>query len=125
MKRLVTILAIFAVTVAAAVWSLCWLSACTEQLSSGLVQAAAAAEEDPDAALQMLEELQAYWDRSEPKIGLFVHEEILMEMSDQLERCAAFLRHGRTAEFQMEAELAVYAAHNLLHQQLPLPENIF
>lgn len=125
MKRLVTILSIFAVTLAAAVWSLGWLSQCTGHLTAELTQIAAAAEEDPDAALERMREVQDYWNRSEPKIGLFVHEEILLEMSGQLERCAALLRYGRIEEFRLEAELAVYAAQNLLHQQLPLPENIF
>ena len=108
MKRLITILAIFAVTVAAAAWSLGWLSQCTDHITAELSRAAAVSKEDPDAAFAQIREIQDYWNRSEPKIGLFVHEEILLEMSDRL-----------------EAELAVYAAQNLLHQQLPLPENIF
>lgn len=125
MKRLATILTIFAVTVGAAVWSLCWLSACTGQISEGLTQAVSVSEEDPAGALRIMEEVQEYWNRSEPKIGLFVHEELLLELSGQLERCMALLRHGQAEEFRLEAELAGYAARNLLHQQLPLPENIF
>ncbi len=125
MKRLITILAIFAVTVAAAAWSLGWLSQCTDHITAELSRAAAVSEEDPDAAFAQIREIQDYWNRSEPKIGLFVHEEILLEMSDRLERCAALLRYGRIEDFRLEAELAVYAAQNLLHQQLPLPENIF
>ena len=40
MKRLITILAIFAVTVAAAAWSLGWLSQCTDHITAELSRAA-------------------------------------------------------------------------------------
>lgn len=124
MKRLALILSILALTAAGAVWSLFWLAECTEHVAEELQEISILSGQDPDAALARMETLQEYWDQSEPKIGLFVHEELLLEMSEKLEECAVLLRRGQDEEFRLHAELAAYAAKNLLHQQLPTLENI-
>ncbi|MGI5893262.1 MAG: DUF4363 family protein [Candidatus Merdivicinus sp.] len=125
MKRLGVILTILALTTAMAVWSLFWLAECTDRISDRLSAVLTLSENDPVSALEEILDIQAYWDRTEPKIGLFVHEELLLDVSEQLSDCVLLLQNDNSEEFRFQVQRSIYAVRNLLHQQLPTLENIF
>lgn len=125
MKRLLIICTVLAAIIAGGILSLSALYFYSRELSSGLEQAAALAAPEPQASLYRICEIQEDWERKEPYIGLFVHEDPLLTFSEQLERCRLLLKNGQNEEAQNEMLFAAYMIRNLFHQQLPTLENIF
>ncbi len=125
MKRLMIICSILTAIIASGIFSLTALDFYSKEISDSLKKTAYLAETEPQTALEQLREIQQDWERNEPKIGLFVHEDPLLTFSEQLERCNLLLDNNQTDDAVTEIKLASYMIRNLFHQQLPTLENIF
>lgn len=125
MKRMPVILTLLAVILAAGIFSLVWLNQYTGQLAGELGAVAQTAEQSPEEALRQMEAVQENWHQTEHKIGLFVHEELLRQISEKIEECAVLLQLNRLEEFQTAVRTTIFAVKNLAHQEMPTLENIF
>lgn len=125
MKRLPVILSLLGLILVIGIFSLVWLNHYTNQLAGELAEVAQTAEVAPENALERLEMLQDNWHKTEHKIGLFVHEEPLRHISEQIEECVVLLKLNRPEEFQTAVRTTIFAVKNLAHQEMPTLENIF
>ncbi len=113
MSRLTIISIVLAVVVSLNIGSLFYLKNVTEKAEESLKTAVTEAD---------MEKILSNWDKNKKKIGLFIHEDAVNEITDSLESCYA---NCNTDFFKTETEKAVLSLQELYQKQLPTFYNIF
>lgn len=112
-KRLTIILLILVAVVTLCITSIFYLKSVTRKTASALETAT----EKSD-----IEAIMKSWDKDKKIIGLFVHEELVNEITDHLESCYA---NADTDLFKAEINKTELSLYELYEKTLPTFYNIF
>lgn len=123
-KRLFLIIGIILAIIFLSIFSLFYLKNYTEKTSDTLETITQIIQQDKEKALKELEKLCDDWNNSKNKMGIFIHEERIEEVSDHLDNCYAHLDKGNTESFLVEAEETLIAIEEFYEKELPTIQNI-
>jgi len=112
-KRLILICVILVTVITLNIFALFYLKTTTEETTDLLQKVTTKAD---------MEKILDKWDVDKKRIGLFVHEEAVNEITDHLENCYSSYE---TKSFEVEIKKAVLSLQELCEKQLPTFYNIF
>ncbi len=112
-KRILIISVILVTIISLCIYSLVYLKNYTEDISASLSSANSKAD---------IEEVLKNWDKEKKKIGLFVHEDAVNEITDSIESC--YSNYG-TEFFETEIKKTTLSLRELYENELPTFYNVF
>lgn len=124
MKRAVIMSVLVLLIAGAECGFLFWLHDYADDTGERLMQIAALAQQDPDAALEELEREKEQWVGQQTVLGTFVHELFLEHYDDHLQEAGFYLKEKQLADFQVKIRQAVYELDEFYRRSLPTWENI-